>query len=828
MKAIIIVRLLFCISALTISILSYSQDAYFSYTYPLAGSDNLNPEQNIILKYPWGVDPGSVSLDDIIESGSKSGLMTCKYLISNDQKTIIFKPTLPYKPGEKVKVKYSGGMTTATGLKLHNFEFDFNIIDHDREKLYGRRCDASLLDQKQFAPGAADQLKIVSQKDNNLPPDYPAPTVYSYGDHDHEYIFINVRCRNSSQPWKRYLTILDAYGTPIYYDKSVKNRSNFSLLSNGMLSYCLNTSPNSQQEKYYIMDSSYIVVDSVNTGNGYILDAHDMLLLGNGNYLVMSYDPQPVDMSEVVPGGNPGAIVTGLVIQEVDNAENVYFQWRSWDHFEITDATYDIDLTASQIDYVHGNAFEIDFDGNILLSSRHLDEITKIDFTTGDILWRFGLNSENNMFAINNDPYGFTHQHDIRKLTNGNYTLYDNGNLRNPQYTQVLEYEIDEATLTAKLVWDYHHTPQVYAGSAGSFRTQPNGERIIGWGGTWPLAVTELKDDNNLLREFYLPDYVTIYRAFKSTWETNVFKTRAELSLGNYAGYNDWKPNRLYIFNTSGTVVSITSIPHHLPEFEILTELPIAIFPDTYKSIEIGFNPSNAGDYIDRFTLNFDNPGNTRRIARQVEIHGYYIDESPSVFFIPSYNSNNVSPATEITINFDEPVQKALGGDIQNEDIPYLIELKETFYKGTEILFSGTINEEKTQIIIIPDQILMENQQYYIKLKGGLIIDYDEHTIKLDEESYFTTGTMLEMPENSVGRVQVYPIPFNEEFIIVNPQKRNNNIQIFDICGQLIYNAQSLNPKLRVNLSDQASGLYFVRISNSTLEEPITTKIIKY
>jgi len=97
-----------------------------------------------------------------------------------------------------------------------------------------------------------------------------------------------------------------------------------------------------------------------------------------------------------------------LVIQEVDTYGTVYFQWRSWDHFLITDATDDINLLAANIDYVHGNAFEFDLDGNLLISSRHLDEITKINYETGDVIYRFGLLSKNNEFIINNDPIGFS------------------------------------------------------------------------------------------------------------------------------------------------------------------------------------------------------------------------------------------------------------------------------------------------------------------------------------------------------------------------------------------------------------------------------------
>ncbi|MEZ4690190.1 MAG: hypothetical protein R3A12_08390 [Ignavibacteria bacterium] len=35
----------------------------------------------------------------------------------------------------------------------------------------------------------------------------------------------------------------------------------------------------------------------------------------------MSYDPQPVDMSQIVAGGDSNAIVTGLIVQELIRTE---------------------------------------------------------------------------------------------------------------------------------------------------------------------------------------------------------------------------------------------------------------------------------------------------------------------------------------------------------------------------------------------------------------------------------------------------------------------------------------------------------------------------
>jgi len=813
------------ISFLSINTAS-SQNTQYSYICPEPGSKNINTEQNIIIGYSKSLDPMTISPENIDVRGSVSGLIQVEVLVDDDHKRIIYKPLEQFKPGEIIEVKIKDGICSVDGENLLSIVFHFTVIDYDKGDIYKRWEELSADNDDELISLGAN-LPIRPPTDNNLPPDYPAPTVYSYGEHDHDYVFINMNCRNSSLPWGKYITILDSYGTPIYFHKSENNRINFSILPNGTLCYSVNRITNGPEEKYYIMDSAYMIIDSVNTGNGYILDAHDMLLLDNGHYLVMSYDPQPVNMSQIIAGGNPNAIVTGLVIQEVDNNENVFFQWRSWDHFEITDATADIDLTAAGIDYVHGNAFEIDIDGNILLSSRHLDEITKINFTTGDVIWRFGKNSENNEFQITDDPYGFTHQHDIRLLPNGHYTIYDNGNLRAPQFSQVLEYILDQSNYTAQLAWDFHHSPYVYAGSAGSFRTQSNGQRIIGWGGTFPLAVTELKTDNTILREFFLPDFVNTYRAIKSPWETNVFETQEQLSMGNFAGYSGSKENLLYIYNTSSEIIRISSVHNHLPEYEVLSEFPISIFPNSYTVITVLFHANVEGEYVDRFTLNSDNEDTTQRIARQLEVYGIYDEDVPSVFFIPSHGSVNISPQTEIIIDFDEPVIKTFGGEILNEEIPSLIDLRENNKDGQEISFSGIINEEKTRIIITPDQALDENQQYYILLKRGQISDFEGNVINLDEESYFTTGLIINIDNKRLQGVYIFPNPFNERINIRNISQSDYSIQVYDVRGQLISSSEYSGCRFEINLSSVTNGIYFIRILNKKSGESMVYKTIK-
>lgn len=91
-----------------------------------------------------------------------------------------------------------------------------------------------------------------------------------------------------------------------------------------------------------------------------------------------------MDLSKIIPGGNSNANVEVYVVQEIDEDDSLIYQWNSFDHFLIQDAIHE-DLTAAYVNPVHTNAIEPDYDGNILISSRNLSEITKINLQTGQL-----------------------------------------------------------------------------------------------------------------------------------------------------------------------------------------------------------------------------------------------------------------------------------------------------------------------------------------------------------------------------------------------------------------------------------------------------------
>ncbi len=342
---------------------------------------------------------------------------------------------------------------------------------------------------------------------DTIPPDFPTFQIRVHDNPAPGKIFMSPL---RGTPRYTYLTILDENITPLFYLRRPQSLSDFKLHANGLMTFF-----DGRAQCIYLMNSAYAIIDSFRAASPYVIDGHDFQMLTNGHVLMLLTDTRTVDMSVIVPGGNPAARVIGLVIHELDENKQVVFSWSSWDHFAITDATHE-NLTAATIDYVHANAVEADTDGNILLSSRHMDEITKINRTSGEIMWRLG--GINNQFTFINDSIRFSYQHDIRRLPNGNITLFDNGNFHSPRFSRAVEYRLNERQRTAELVWEYRNTPSIYAFATGNVQRLPNGNTLISWGTT--NTITEVRPDGTKALELQLSSLFTVYRTFRFPWAT--------------------------------------------------------------------------------------------------------------------------------------------------------------------------------------------------------------------------------------------------------------------------------------------------------------------
>lgn len=528
--------------ALLAGITSHAQNVPTSFEFlaPQPGASLVPHETSVILR-PGGELRQSVQelRGKITVIGSLSGTHAGSVTIATDGETIIFTPDLPFAAGEEVMVEVAPGIITAgygeTGHQSYRFEISKDIAIR-KDPVWGRKRLADMMgvdlatvqkgmdalaSGRTYRPTEHKNDKSVSSAKPGMivPDDYPVYDVTALDNPGEGYVFLTPFSwpAANTEPRRPYLLIIDNDGNPVFYKRMEGLCTDLKLQPNGNITY-FDNHPFAQI--YYEMDPTYTIVDTWFMKNGHGNDLHGIQLLPNGGALLMSYDPQTIDMSQVVEGGKPDAVVEGFVIQEQDSEHNVVFEWRSWDHFEITDASSNIDLTADHIDYVHGNAVELDNDGNIMISSRHMDEVTKIKRETGEIIWRWG--GKQNEFTFINDDVGFSHQHDIRRLANGNVSLFDNGNQHDPSRSRAAEYALDEENRTATLVWQYAGESDRFSVAMGNAQRLVNGNTMIGWGypteGYRKQAVREVTSDGSIAFELLTDTNVVTYRAFRFKW----------------------------------------------------------------------------------------------------------------------------------------------------------------------------------------------------------------------------------------------------------------------------------------------------------------------
>ena len=237
--------------------------------------------------------------------------------------------------------------------------------------------------------------------------------------------------------------------------------------------------------RYFEVNAAGDSVRTWTTGAPYYTDPHELRLDFRGDTLVRSlmlgYDMRTVDLTSL--GGLAAQQVAGHVLVRQNASGEVDFVWNAWDHFTIADWLFIQPGLAkmASIDFDHPNSIDEDEHGNYIISFASLGEITKIDGATGGMLWRFG--GRHNQFAIIGDPLnGFGIQHDVRLLPNGNLLLLDNGVGHVPQESRAVEYKLDPVARTARMVWQYRHTPALFAPFAGSAQRLKTGTTVVAFG----------------------------------------------------------------------------------------------------------------------------------------------------------------------------------------------------------------------------------------------------------------------------------------------------------------------------------------------------------
>lgn len=314
-----------------------------------------------------------------------------------------------------------------------------------------------------------------------LPSDFPTWEYERLRQPSHEFYMAAPTLLTGQAP--PYAVIFDDEGAPVWWYKDTPGPIDAKFLGPDRVAWW---TQNETADGYEIRELDGDVTHTASfVGNS--TDIHELQQEPNGDYLVTSYRPREhVDLTEF--GGGPDDSVIDGVIQEVDDAGNVVWEWSTENHIGLyeTGRWWPTALAGTEgADIVHMNAVEPVGDDAVLISLRHTDAVYKIDKASGDVDWKLGGTWTPKSLAVKGDPegaYPLGGQHDVRLQPDGTITIHDNDtNL--PGSPRGVRYAIDEDAKTATLVEEVTDPLVPSSFCCGSARRSDDGSWLFDWGG---------------------------------------------------------------------------------------------------------------------------------------------------------------------------------------------------------------------------------------------------------------------------------------------------------------------------------------------------------
>ncbi|MBX7206651.1 MAG: aryl-sulfate sulfotransferase [Bacteroidia bacterium] len=761
-----------------------------------------------------------------------------KFKITTEQNTTIFFKSYLFYNGkflvldplgklpnhQKIKVTLTERLQLSGGLWVEPFSYTFTTNTSD--SIEGLKMKAMAGDRTAAAnllPIALETKKAIYTTTSITPDETPQVMLGKKTNPSPGQIMLTTLTISGGQQ-TNYLLIVDNDGRKLYSKTLPDWALDFKKLSDSTYSYFHN-----YDLCYYILDKHLNPIDTVRAQNGYITDAHDLVIDRFGNYYIMANQYVVVDMTNQVTGGNPQALVMGIVVQKLDRAKNVLFEWKSLDYLPILQAV-GVSFTANFIDYLHSNSIELDGDSAILLSSRHFNEVEKINTYTGQVIWRMGRNG-GNQFAFPNDLGAFSYQHDARRLPNGNIMIFDNGNYRpTTRYSRVVEYKVDEVNKIATKVWEYRHSPDVTSNFMGNAQRLPNGNTMIGWGGTLP-TLSEIDSLGNVVLEMQLPGGYYSYRAFKFDLSKLLADNQSKSSLKDTSYFCNQNEatitGNLPFFLSNGTPFdSITEInlkPNNKVFMSFVT--PANFF--SYDSSLLLFNTSRL---MQKDTL-LCNPsaGTTLAVSNgcpEAKYRWSTNDSVPQVHVSPSKDSyywvdirsgsyvTRDSVKVNVADNKPFDIYGVAALKVPYEIHTYSVPFVPQYSYDWEVINGNIISGFGTNAIEI---------QWGNKDTGYINISMHRQVCeKTNSTIVLLNGANTGISKTTATQVKVYPNPAQQQLTIET--KGDFAAEVYDMTGRKVVTTHGTNNGL-VDLSGLPKGVYSVVVKSG--DQTDTVRITK-
>ena len=360
------------------------------------------------------------------------------------------------------------------------------------------------------------------------------------------------------------------------------------------------------------------------------IDLHEVQKLPNGNYIsfVPIFELGPIAQGNWTSSFQDlGYQADGITIEypwlaqriiewDKDTGQEVW-SWNAFDYIDMNQYDKQAELwwdayVSGRFDWLHSNAFYFDeIESAIYISLRHLNQITKISYPSGEVLYSIGLSEEFETGSENNicNDLRFSWQHHVQLLEDGDLLFFDNGNLSDEllgdeyRTTRIRKIKVND-DLTCETSWQYELPENLYGHGTGSVQLLDNDNYLIyTQGGFEDCSILELNQNREILWMAEASDPTSsIYRAYKipSMYPdafsltvngltqditgnvVELYDSNLEFNLTNHSGYTN---TYFYSFRN--------------PENDWFDDLDGTIVLDAYESRNLSFTPNQINGETD-------------------------------------------------------------------------------------------------------------------------------------------------------------------------------------------------------------------------------------
>ena len=258
-----------------------------------------------------------------------------------------------------------------------------------------------------------------------------------------------------------------------------------------------------------IFDQNYREIATVHAGNGLDADLHEFLVTPQGQAYIVATAPVHL----------PGYAreVIDEQVQEIDIATGlVMFSWDALDHIPLsTSSSFGANVPGHVLDPFHLNSVSLDSDGNLIVSARNTSAVYKINRLTGQIIWTLG--GKKSSFKMGKGT-STAFQHNAIVQPDGTITMFDDGGgpPRVHQFSRGVRIRLDLTHMTASLVREYDHPPQIASAFEGGEQILANGDTFVGWG--QQPYFTEFDSNGHVNFDAHFTAPTSSYRAYRFPW----------------------------------------------------------------------------------------------------------------------------------------------------------------------------------------------------------------------------------------------------------------------------------------------------------------------